>query len=84
MPDQPEVVGLYYVRQAVNGCLDNGLSMELIDEIFSRELLNECLKRAGNNQLALSIAEGVHRNTIARRMKKLNIATPSSRKIRSS
>lgn len=73
-----EEVALNYIRHAANACVVNGISMERALYLFERELLIGCLSKCGNNQHALADLEGVHRNTISRKMRRLKIDPPFS------
>lgn len=58
---------------AIDRCLSERMSMSQTKLLFETILLQTCLSRAGNNQNALADLEGVHRNTIARTMKRLGV-----------
>lgn len=54
-------------------CMDHDLKMSTVTEYFERAWFDERLKREGNNRCAIAEIEGVHRNTVARRMKALGM-----------
>ena len=58
---------------AVCACLDEGATYKEASKAFLREWLLQAIKRNRNNQCALAISEGVHRNTIARLARKVGV-----------
>ena len=61
------------LQDAIDVCLDNGMSMNETKTRFEKILIGSCLARAGNNQVVLAESVGIHRNTLSRRMKRLGV-----------
>lgn len=70
---EPKNEATHSLQRAIDSCLDAGMTMSATKAVFEHLLLQSSLARAGNNQHALAEKEGIHRNTVARSMKRLNV-----------
>ena len=64
--------------KAICVCLDEGATYKEASKAFLREWLLQAIKRKRNNQCALAVSEGVHRNTIARLARSVGVTITRS------
>jgi DNA-binding NtrC family response regulator len=67
------------MRYAVERCHLEGMNLSEAKKLLEREWLALALKREGNNQSAVAEKEGVHRNTVARHIRNLDIPVQHQR-----
>jgi len=68
------------LSQFVVACVENHVPYQEACNEFRRAWLYEDLKRNGNNQCALAEEIGVHRNTISRFLRSLQVHIPEGKK----
>lgn len=61
------------MRDIVRTCLDDGMKLSEAKQIFTRVWMEECLVKSGNNQIVVASRENMHRNTVARLLKKVGV-----------
>lgn len=66
------------MRRLAIYCLDLDMRMDAAVAHFEKALLAERIGRAHNNQCAAADEEGIHRNTLKRRMVALGLEAPTS------
>ena len=61
------------MREVVQALQDRGITLSEATESLTRTWIQEGLLRNGNNQSALAAKEGMHRNTLGRKMHDLGM-----------
>jgi DNA-binding NtrC family response regulator len=61
------------MRDIVRTCLDDGMKLSEAKQIFMKVWMEESLANSNNNQIVVASRENMHRNTVARLLKKVGV-----------